>query len=200
MIRFLSFLALLVAPLTAHAQEYDLSTLPETFEFTSSTNVGEQTTVRFTGMEDDLFRFEVRRISADGQTSEELIFANQASRAVRLDSAGGSASFSPEDCAPGIGFCTTQLNLSDGTSIPFSRIAYRGAGMEVYQTFVTVDGEEFLYSAGCVSYDDWGFAIDEVRIDGDGVQTQRRRITSSHEPTGHIPFDDLLARCERLLQ
>lgn len=194
--RNLIFFFLLCSPVSGVAQNIDMTTLPEDFTFTSRSNLG-VTTIRNLGQDGELFLLESHHPTVKDKYVTDQIWTNRASQLVQRMTSDGMRTFSPHDCAPGIGSCDYVIHWESGTTDNVHRSSYMIGDVEIAQEFIIIDGEEVLWYQDCTTFDQWGFWIDYVRIDFEGDTISGQRQTSSHEPQPHTPFEQLRKLCAK---
>ena len=190
------FLILLLSPVSLAAQTVDLTTIPEDFTFTSRSHLG-LTTVRYLGRDGDLFMLESHHPTVKDKYVTDRIWTNRASQLVRRETPEGMRTYSPHDCAPGIGPCDYVIQWESGTTDRVHRTSYMIGDVEISQEFIIIDGEQFLWYQDCTTFDQWGFWIDYVRVDFEGDVISGQRETSSHDLPPHTPFEKLRKLCAK---
>ncbi len=189
----LLFCLAVFAPHFANAQ-VDLETLPEDFSFTSRSANG-LTTVTFIGRDGDLWMLESHHPVSKDKYETDMIWTNRASQLVKRLTPGGMRSYSPHDCAPGLGECFYTIQWESGSTEQVRRTSYMVGDVEISAEYVTIDGVEYLWYQDCTTFDQWGFWIDYVRIDFEGNMRSGQRESSSHELPVRTPFEQLRKLC-----
>ncbi len=186
---------MIAIPMPLAAQTVDLSTLPEGYNFTSSAPEGD-TIVKYLGPDGDLFKFSFSTPDTRAEGETGIVWTNRASQTVIYEDSEGQTLFSPNDCAPGVGVCHYEVELPDGEIYKFMRSAFRIGDVEIGREYIIDEsGDEILYSQSCVTFDEWGFWVDAVRYDFEGVISWDRRSQSSHDPGDVSSYQQLRKLC-----
>ena len=192
----LLLLAALLVPAAGWAQVIDLSNLPADFTFRSSAPDGD-TTVTYIGQEGDLFKFQFDSPDSREQGAPGYVWTNAASQTVIYEDIDGQTLFDPHDCAPGTGTCEFVATLPDGETYRFLRSAFMLGQIEIGREYLIDDqGNEVLYSASCTTFDEFGFWIDSVRYDFEGVISWDKRQESSIELVSRPSYEKIRRVCE----
>lgn len=189
-------LAALLLPGFGWAQVIDLSDLPAGFNFQSSGSKGD-TTVTYIGREGDLFKFQFDSPDSREQGAPGFVWTNSASQTVIYEDSDGQTTFDPHDCAPGAGTCEFVATLPDGETFHFLRSAFRLGKIEIGREYLIDErGNEILFSQSCTTFDQFGFWIDAVRFDYEGVLSWDKRLESSLEPIPSPSYEKIRRICE----
>ncbi len=186
-------LAIAFLPCAASASEIDLSTLPEGYAFTSNAPDGD-TIVTYLGQDGDLFKFTFDSPDTREEGYVGIVWTNRESQTVKYEGQDGLTLFDPHDCAPGTGTCEYTVTLPDGEVYHFLRSAFRLGKVEIGREYlIDENGGEIFYSQSCTTFDEWGFWVDGIRYDFDGVFEWDKRAQSTHEP-GTLPSYDAIRK------
>ena len=189
-------LAALILPGIGWAQVIDLSNLPADFTFSSSAPEGD-TTVTYIGQEGDLFKFQFDSPDSREKGAPGFVWTNSASQTVIYEDIDGRTTFDPHDCAPGTGSCEFTATLPDGETYHLLRSAFMLGQIEIGREYLIDDiGNETLYSQSCVTFDQFGFWIDAVRFDFEGIKSWDKRIDSNIDPISRPPYEKIDRVCK----
>ncbi len=190
------FSLLLCLPTLGAAEPVDISDIPSDFAFSSAAEDGD-TFVAYLGREGDLFKFSFESPETREDGHPVTVWTNSASQTVKYENGEGLTVFSPHDCAPGTGSCRYTVTLPDGEVFQFLRSAFRLGDIEIGREYlIGARGEEILFSQSCTTFDQYGFWIDGIRYDSEGVFSWDKRANSSVELVDRPSYEQIRKVCK----
>ncbi|MBL1436095.1 MAG: hypothetical protein COB08_007840 [Rhodobacteraceae bacterium] len=187
MLRYLLTFLAFTAP--TFAQEVNLTTIPPGYSFVSEGN-GEQVAVRFIRREGDRFLFKETVVYGDKSTNTVMVWLNAQSQTMAWGATGDETRYSPHDCAPSEGTCFYTWFHPDNT-YEMKTITYVDDDVWVSDEYFK-DGDAWVFwERDCTIYDEFGFWVDFVRIESDGITDFGARV----RPEGNR-LDTLWAICQ----
>ena len=169
----LLFSLLFFAP-AAFAQEFDLSTIPSDYAFTSR-SPDSTVSMRLIERAGNRYQFEESATYSDGTVSTVRVWVNERSQTLSWGEDGTNTRYAPHDCAPAKGLCFYTWTDSEGVFEMRSETILSG-NIWVSDTYFK-DGDSWTFwERNCTTYDEYGFWIDFVRIFNDDTSESGARL------------------------
>jgi len=167
-------LSLLCLSPAAFAQEFNLSTIPPDYAFTSK-SPDATVSMRLVERAGSRYLFEESATYIDGTVNTVRVWVNQQSQTLSWGEDGTSTRYAPHDCAPSIGLCFYTWTDPEGV-FKMQSITSQTGDVWISDTYFK-DGKSWVFwERNCTIYDDFGFWVDFVRIYKDDTSDFGARI------------------------
>ncbi len=173
----------------ALAQQYDLSTMPDDYGFTSI-ELDARVTVSLAERKGQTFVFNLDVEYYDGTNALVVVETNIYSQATAWRNSDTSYRFSPSDCVPQLGLCEYTWEEDSGST----RMRVNSRKIEdiwIIEEYSEGENEWLFYSRTCTIFDEYGFWYDSVRTYWDGKTEAGYR-----ERVGETRLKELWSYCD----
>lgn len=183
------FLLLLLFPISAVAQNFDLTTMPKGYSFVS---IGEdaRSTIQYVRPDGDEYIFEETTHYNDGRIETATIHVNNASQSTFWSIKDRQTVYTPHDCGPSFGECYYTRTNDNGTT-KVKTVSRLVGDVRISDEYTWGGNEWLFWNRDCTVYDEYGFWVDYVRTywDGDTAQGYREQEIENR-------IDELWQICE----